>query len=73
MTERQRERKRLENKRYYGKTSFLYPRRKWSPEEDKLVLAHTIPDSELSVKIQRSLKAICNRRGRLKAKMLSER
>lgn len=73
MTERQRERKRLEHKRYYGKTSFLYPRRKWSPEEDKLVLAHIIPDSELSVKIQRSLKAICNRRCRLKAKMLSKR
>lgn len=73
MTGRQRERKRLEHKRYYGKTSFLYPRRRWSPEEDKLVLAHTMPDSELSIKIRRFLKAICNRRGRLKAKMLSER
>lgn len=73
MTGRQRERKRLEHKSYYGKTSFLYPRRKWSPEEDKLVLALTMPGSELSIKIHRSLKAICNRRGRLKAKMLFER
>lgn len=49
MTGGQRERKRLEHKRYYGKTSFLYSRRKWSLEEDKLVLAHTMPDSESSM------------------------
>ena len=66
MSERRRASNRTEHKRYYSKTAFLYPRRPWSEWEDALVLAHTVPDSTLSEKIHRSLKAISNRRWRLK-------
>lgn len=67
--ERARLLKRAEHKRYYGKTAFLYERRLWSEEEDRLVLEHKIPDSQLVPIIERSMKAICNRRWRLKRQM----
>lgn len=41
-------------------------KRPWTQEEDKQVLAHTIPDSELAVKIDRSATAIQVRRCRLR-------
>ncbi|MCD7785624.1 MAG: hypothetical protein LUH18_08665 [Oscillospiraceae bacterium] len=61
-----RERKRIDRKRYYGKTANLYPKRAWTAEENKLVLEHSIPDSELSKKIQRSVKSIQEKRRRLR-------
>lgn len=61
-----RERKRAEHKRYYAKTAFKYERREWTDDEDKLVLIHRIPDSELSRIIRRSMKSISNRRWRLR-------
>lgn len=62
------ERRHEEHKRYYAKTAFKYERRKWTEAEDKLVLCHEVPDSELSPVIRRSLKAISNRRWRLMRK-----
>lgn len=61
-----RARKHEQHKLYYAKTAFKYESRKWTVAEDKLVLAHEIPDRELSRKIERSMKAISNRRWRLK-------
>lgn len=63
--ERRRERRRAEHRRYYAKTAFLYKPRPWSEMEDRLVLAHVIPDSELSKMVERSMKSISNRRWRL--------
>ena len=65
-TQRQREAKHREHRCYYAQTAFLYPPRPWTDEEDKLVLAHEIPDRELSARIRRSMKAISNRRWRLR-------
>lgn len=48
---------RLQRKRYYAKTA-LYAPRPWTSKEEQLVLEHTIPDSELSPLIQRSVAAI---------------
>lgn len=62
------ERRHEEHKRYYAKTAFKYERRRWTEAEDKLVLGHEVPDSELSPVIRRSLKAISNRRWRLMRK-----
>lgn len=65
-TQRQREAKRREHRLYYAGTAFLYRPRPWTDEEDRLVLAHEIPDRELSARIRRSMKAISNRRWRLR-------
>lgn len=62
----QRDAKRREHRRYYAATAFRYKPRPWAENEDKLVLAHDIPDRELSEKIHRSMKAISNRRWRLR-------
>ena len=51
--------------RYYGKTAG-YESRSWIAEEDCLVLEHSITDTELSHKIERSVAAIQIRRCRLK-------
>lgn len=67
-----REQKRAEHRRYYGKTTYLYPMRPWISEECQLVLEHSIPDSELSKKIQRSLKSIQEKRRRLRIKQTKE-
>lgn len=61
-----RECRHAQHKRYYAKTAFKYKPREWTVDEDKLVLMHVIPDSELSPIIKRSMKAISNRRWRLK-------
>ena len=58
------DRKRAEHKRYYTQTAFKYERRRWTDDEDKLVLIQRIPDSELSPIIKRSMKSISNRRWR---------
>lgn len=60
------DRKHSEHKRYYAQTTFKYERRKWTDDEDKLVLIQRIPDSELSPIIKRSMKSISNRRWRLR-------
>lgn len=60
------DRKRAEHKRYYAQTAFKYERRRWTDDEDKLVLIQRIPDSELSPIIKRSMKSILNRRWRLR-------
>lgn len=61
------DRKRAEHKRYYAQTAFKYERRAWTVDEDKLVLMHRIPDSELSSIIKRSMMSGSNRRWRLRA------
>lgn len=69
MVDCRRESRRRQHKRYYAKTAFKYERREWTPVEDRFVLAHVMPDSELSTIIRRSMKAISNRRWRLHAKV----
>ena len=46
--------------------SNLYKRRPYTQEENELILKHSIPDRELSEKIQRSVLAIQHQRCRLK-------
>ncbi len=69
MTDRDRARKREAHKRYYGKTACLYPMRRWTPEEVARVMEHSIPDSELSQELQRSLKSIQEKRRREKIRL----
>ncbi len=54
--------KRACRKRYYAKTAGLYPRHPWTPEETAMVMEHSMPDSELSEKIGRSVKYIQQQR-----------
>ncbi|MCD7823991.1 MAG: hypothetical protein LUG86_08285 [Oscillospiraceae bacterium] len=65
-TKKIREQRKIDRKRYYAKTANLYPRRSWSKEENALVLAHSMPDSELSKRIRRSVKSIQEKRRRLR-------
>lgn len=58
-----------QKRRYYGKTAYLYVRRPWSALELQMVMDHEIPDSELSVIIERSVMAIQVRRNALKKEM----
>lgn len=62
-----------QRKKNYGKTSFKYKRRRWTPFEDKLVLNHTITDFELSNQIERSVASIQIRRNRLKQRSTNAR
>lgn len=55
-----------QRKRYYGKTNNKYPSRSWTEDEDELVLAHSMTDTELSKAIERSVQAIQVRRCKLK-------
>ncbi|MBR6505124.1 MAG: hypothetical protein IKT41_05425 [Clostridia bacterium] len=55
------ETRKKQKQRYYAKTA-IYEPRDWIPYEDKLVLEHNMPDSELSSKIERSVAAIQQRR-----------
>lgn len=57
--------KKKERARYYGASSFIYPKRPWRPDEDTIVLEHEYPDTELSTLLHRSVKAIQHRRHRL--------
>ena len=66
LSAKERDLKHAEHKRYYARTAFKYERRRWTVDEDKLVLIHRIPDSELSRIIKRSMKSISNRRWRLR-------
>ena len=54
-----------QKQRYYNKTA-IYKHSKWTPEHDKMVLDHTISDTELSKKIKHSVRAIQIRRYKLK-------
>lgn len=60
------ETRREQRRRYYRKYQGNYPLRRWTNDEDKLVVAHKIPDSKLSVKIKRSVASIQTRRSILK-------
>lgn len=51
--------------KYYAKTA-IYSHSYYTPEEDRLILAHEITDTELSKKIKHSVKSIQIRRSRLK-------
>lgn len=64
--EKVRKMRNAQRKRNYAKTA-KYERRIWTDEEDKRVLAHDIPDQQLSSEIRRSVQAIQIRRARLKA------
>lgn len=54
-----------QKRRYYGKTAFM-PRKKWTTEEELMVLEHKIPDSELSELINHSVGSIQTKRSLLK-------
>ena len=63
------EAKRRGRKKYYMATSNAKNNKKlYSDEENAKILAHEIPDRELSKEIGRSMKAIQNQRARLKQK-----
>lgn len=51
------------------KTTYKYPNRRWTKEEEQLVLKHEITDFELSKQICRSMASIQNKRERLKRAM----
>ncbi|MCD8237798.1 MAG: hypothetical protein LUC92_00435 [Clostridiales bacterium] len=61
-----RERKRIERHRYYSRTANKYPPHLWTDEEEKMVMEHTVPDSELSDKLGRSVKSIQEKRRRIR-------
>lgn len=61
-----REMRNAQRKSNYAKTA-KYERRIWTDEEDKRVLAHDVPDRQLSSEIRRSVQAIQGRRTKLKA------
>ena len=63
-----RRKRRQYNKEYYGKTSFLYERRNWSADEEDMIIAHEKTDAEMSVILQRSVRAIQKHRHILKVK-----
>ncbi|MCC8103444.1 MAG: hypothetical protein LIP11_14700 [Clostridiales bacterium] len=65
-TEKYRQQRKEQKKRYYAKTANLYPARPWTEEETRMVMDHRIPDSELSVLIRRSMKSIQEKRRREK-------
>ena len=54
--------------KYYAKTA-IYNYSYYTPEDDKLILEHTITDNELSKKIKHSVKSIQIRRSRLKKRL----
>lgn len=62
--DRFRETRNAQKNRYYGKTA-IYAARRWTAEEEQKVLEHSIPDTELSSKIGRSVRSIQIRRSRL--------
>lgn len=54
------------NRKYYQATSNARNSyKKWTQEEDRIVLEHTIPDREISKLLGRSMKAIAQRRHNL--------
>lgn len=55
-----------QKRRYYGKTAFRYPKRRWTCDEDRIILAHKNTDTELSIMLERSVAAIQKRRCVLK-------
>lgn len=62
-----REIRNAQRKRYYSKTlNISQGRRRWTKEEDNLVLNSSLTDTELSKLIQRSVRSIQVRRCRLK-------
>lgn len=52
-------------RRYYGKTQKGGARRRWTKEEDAIVLEHAFTDTEISGMIGRSVCSIQVRRSRL--------
>lgn len=69
--ERFRETCNAQKRRYYAKTS-IYEPSPWTYEHDEMVLKHSITDTELSKKIHHSVKAIQQRRYRLKKMLKGE-
>lgn len=59
---------RKQNKRRYDKSRQPIRRGRYSEKEDSLILLHSVPDSELSKLIHRSVMSIQLRRSRLKKK-----
>ena len=66
-----RETRKKQRKRYYNKTSYLYEGRRWTPEEDDMVMAHISSDTVLSERLHRSVQAIQRRRWMLKKKKMA--
>lgn len=57
---------------YYRRNNYrqtaCYPKREWTTEEMNLILAHSIPDRQLSARLQRSVQSIQVMRCRLRSK-----
>lgn len=70
--EKYRKTRNAQRKRYYSKTQGIYPRHKWTDEDDQMVLKHNITDTELSAKLKCSVSAIQTRRWQLTKKSKEE-
>lgn len=64
--ERLRKTRNSQGTRYYGKTSNIYPRRKWTNSELNMIFERNITDPELSKAIQRSVHSIQQKRYEMK-------
>ena len=57
---------------YYRRNNYRqtagYPKREWTTKEMNLILAHSVPDRQLSARIQRSVQSIQVMRCRLHSK-----
>lgn len=57
---------------YYRRNNYRqtagHPKREWTTEEMNLILAHSIPDRQLSARLQRSVQSIQVMRCRLRSK-----
>lgn len=63
--------RRAQIRRYLKRTgSGKYEPRSWTEDEDRRVIAHSIPDRELGKQIHRSVAAISGRRHKLKVQAL---
>ncbi len=62
-----RETRRKQKQRYRDRNGGnIYEPRRWSTDEDEMVLKHCIPDREISVILQMSIQAVQNRIHNLK-------
>lgn len=64
--DRFKETKRRQQERYNYKNGAYKWRTRWNEEDEQRVLAHDIPDSELSKEIKHSIASIQTRRSELK-------
>lgn len=61
-----------QKKRYYEKTQYLSgisQRRKWTAEEEEMIMRHEMTDHEMAIILKRSVRAIQGKRYKLKKEL----